>query len=320
MISDPLLGIDQTETIAGGDTFRLQTDPALIVPDGSDTFTNVVTVSGQTEFGVSCDASASSTLTRNPPPPPPVSCSDIKDITELSMVWDGLNGVDITTATGQFFPNVQNGNQITFNTVGVGNDVVLTLSGAVNGTSEFHISCSDDAMNGSEDCGSNQGNGKSDEAGLINDFLFDGMFGENGSFQCGLPNTGVVDPETPPHAGNVTGAATLDLSDNRIKWALTNTGTQDVFVVEAVVTWPAQHGQLKKMKLAGDFAKDIFDSTSPTTVPDEKAFESDPNKRKLQAGDTKIFEVEFTEDFKTNTEADYTLTITFDNGQTVSFP
>ena len=41
------------------------------------------------------------------------------------------------------------------------------------GVSVFHISCSDKDMNGVEDCGKNQGNGKSDDPLLINDWLLD---------------------------------------------------------------------------------------------------------------------------------------------------
>ncbi len=66
-----------------------------------------------------------------------------------------------------------------------GNDIDLTLSGAANGTSTFHVSCSDQEMNGSEDCGTNQGNGKDNDSG-INDWLLDGMTGEKGMFDCGL--------------------------------------------------------------------------------------------------------------------------------------
>jgi hypothetical protein len=45
------------------------------------------------------------------------------------------------------------------------------------GESEFHISCSDGSMNGVEDCGRNQGDGKGNDPGLINDWLLEGMSG-----------------------------------------------------------------------------------------------------------------------------------------------
>jgi hypothetical protein len=46
------------------------------------------------------------------------------------------------------------------------------------GVSEFHISCSDSDMNGVEDCGKNQGDGKDDDPALVNDWLLEGMNGD----------------------------------------------------------------------------------------------------------------------------------------------
>jgi hypothetical protein len=161
------------------------------------TIVNTATVTALSLYGseVSAEATAVYTGVEEPEPPPLVTCSDIKTNTALSMVLMGVNGVDIATEGGQQFFNVQNGNQITFSTVGGGNDITLTLSGGASGSSVFHISCSDEEMNGSEDCGSNQGDGKGNDSNLINTWLFDGMTGVNGSFSCMLPNTGVVDPE-----------------------------------------------------------------------------------------------------------------------------
>ena len=121
--------------------------------------------------------------------------------------------------------------------------------------------------------------------------------------------------------GDVSGAASLDLGDDKkAKWELTNDGDEDVFVTRVLVTWPFEHDQLKKIKLEGDFIKDMFDSSSPTDVPDEQVFESDSNKRKLKKGGSKKLEIEFTEGFKDHTEADYTIDVEFDNGQLLTFP
>ena len=58
----------------------------------------------------------------------------------------------------------------------------IFAAGDCNGTplgeSVFHISCSDDDMNGTEDCGKNEGDGKSDDQSKINDWLFEGMSGD----------------------------------------------------------------------------------------------------------------------------------------------
>ena len=39
-------------------------------------------------------------------------------------------------------------------------------------------------MNGPEDCGSRQGDGKSNDAGLVNDWLLDGMVDAKTALMC----------------------------------------------------------------------------------------------------------------------------------------
>jgi hypothetical protein len=324
-IVDVKLGIDQTATIPANDFLQVVTDPQLITPDATNEFTNTVIVTAESLSGAICEASDSVTVKRNPPPPPPVSCSDIKNILAVSLIWDGPGPINVVTEGGQMFEDVQTGNQITFDTPE--KDTELFISGAVNGTSKVHVSCSDDDMNGSEDCGKAAGDAKGED-GLVNLWLFDGMIGEQGSFACNLPNSGVVDPsDGGPGGGMVTGAPSLDLGDDKkVKWELTNNGAQDVFVEKVIVTWPdaaEEHDQLKKFKLEGDFAKDVYDDISPTTVPDEKAFESDPNKRKLKAGDDKKLEIEFTKEFddkSLRSQDDFTIQVEFDTGQVLNFP
>ena len=146
---------------------------------------------------------------------------------------------------------------------------------------------------------------------------------DDGEFQASdETNIGVVVPsDGGPGDGMVTGAATLDLRDDRkMKWELTNNGTEDVFITRVVVSWPYQHEQVKNFRLNGDFAKNVFDDTSPTDVPDDKPFESDANKRKLKKGDHKKLEINFTEKFKDHVQSDFTLSVEFDNGQVLNFP
>ncbi len=111
------------------------------------------------------------------------NCSDIKDITGLSMIWDGPDGVTVSTPSGTFSP-VNKGDEISFSTPS--KDTTISISGAVTGTSTFHVSCSDEDMNGPEDCGMLEGNGKKNNEGL-NLWLFEGMTGEKGSFDCTVP-------------------------------------------------------------------------------------------------------------------------------------
>jgi len=115
----------------------------------------------------------------------PFVCKDAKPIDSLSMIWDGPDGVDVTSPTGAMVAGVIYGQEVTFSGLaGLGNDIVWDISGAVEGISTFHVSCSDDDMNGPEDCGTLQGDGKNNDSGL-NLWQFEGMAGSNGiGFDC----------------------------------------------------------------------------------------------------------------------------------------
>src|SRR5206468_7765844 len=54
------------------------------------------------------------------------------------------------------------------------------------GNSAFHLSCSDDNMDGPEDCGKLEGDLKatSGQTNLINDWILAAMTGPNSSFDC----------------------------------------------------------------------------------------------------------------------------------------
>ena len=110
----------------------------------------------------------------------PFVCSDAKPIDSLSMIWGGPDGVDVTSPIGEMVAGVVNGEEVTFSGLsGLGNDIVWEITGGVDGISTFHVSCSDEEMNGPEDCGSVQGDGKSNDRGL-NLWFFEGMAGTNG--------------------------------------------------------------------------------------------------------------------------------------------
>ena len=122
-------------------------------------------------------------------PAGPFVCSDAKPIDELSMIWNGDDPVTVSTVGNdgglQEVSGITNGTVVTFDRLSdLGNDVYWQMAGAVDGESGFHMSCSDDAMNGPEDCGSPQGNNKNNDDGL-NVWLFNGMKGLDGSgFTC----------------------------------------------------------------------------------------------------------------------------------------
>jgi hypothetical protein len=261
-----------------------------------------------------------------------MSCSDIKDITAVSVIWNGLVPVDIVMESGETFLNVQPGNRITFQEANTGNDVEMTIYAAgtttpVYGSSVFHVSCSDDNMNGTDDCGTNQGDGKADDATMVNDWLLDGMTGVNGSFACGLSNTGEVAPESGggPAAGEVVGATVADLGDaKKFKWELTNNTSADRFIKEISVVWPSANGQLKKIKLGRDeFVHDAHKFAQDPTGTDysyrTEPWVSDYNKGKLKKGDTEKLEIEFTEETLYRDQTDFQVVVTFDNGDVVTF-
>ncbi len=98
------------------------------------------------------------------------------------------------------FNNVMPGDEVTVTGLaGVsGNDTYWevflagTMTPVKSGISKFHISCSDVDMNGVEDCGKNEGDGKqkSGEVGdptLVNDWLFEGMVGASSTLDCTVP-------------------------------------------------------------------------------------------------------------------------------------
>ncbi len=104
------------------------------------------------------------------------NCKDIKPITSLNLIWNGPGPVDIVSEGGQVINGINPGEVIELETAGLGNDVDVQITGDRNGSSRFHVSCSDQEMNGPEDCGSSQGNGKDNQSGL-NLWIFEGMAG-----------------------------------------------------------------------------------------------------------------------------------------------
>jgi hypothetical protein len=68
------------------------------------------------------------------------------------------------------------------------NDVYWEIFGDASGLdklgeSTFHLSCSDDGMDGAEDCGMPQGDGKN-KAGFLNDWLLEGLVDSDETLVC----------------------------------------------------------------------------------------------------------------------------------------
>ena len=172
---------------------------ALVTPDASNSLTNKVTVTGNlVPSGAVCEAMDTATVTRVPPPPPPPApfkCKDAKPLDALTMIWNGSTPDILVSASAKGVPlatlvPVSSGGEITvsgYAAADAPNDVFWELfdasSGAKLGESTFHRSCSDDDMDGPEDCGKAEGDGKG-KSGFINDWLFEGMAGNGLSLDC----------------------------------------------------------------------------------------------------------------------------------------
>ena len=118
------------------------------------------------------------------------------------MIWDGstpsvrikawkdtpgqelLADVDNITVGGEVTVDgyaPKDGNDVIWEVFVAGTDTKL-------GESVYHMSCSDDDMDGAEDCGKRQGNGKSNDGGFINDWILDGMIDAVGTLDCSPPD------------------------------------------------------------------------------------------------------------------------------------
>lgn len=130
------------------------------------------------------------------------SCSSMKPISSISMIWNGSQTINIKAWRGQpgsVLLSTQNGitpgQKVTVSGyTGSPNDVVWEIfdssSGNKIGASDFHLSCSDVDMNGPEDCGKAEGDGKG-LSGFINTWIFAGMSGANGiTIDCGNGGNG----------------------------------------------------------------------------------------------------------------------------------
>lgn len=131
-----------------------------------------------------------------PAPPGPFVCSDAKPIDSLTMIWGGAADIRIRAWKGSVgstlladIDNIAFDDEVTVNGyAGSPNDVIWEIfdAGTNNkiGESTFHVSCSDDDMNGPEDCGMPEGDGKDNKAGYINTWIFEGMAGNGLALDC----------------------------------------------------------------------------------------------------------------------------------------
>jgi serine-aspartate repeat-containing protein C/D/E len=323
--SDSFGPLGSLDLAAQGGSAEL-TRTQFVLPGVDNVFNNTLTVTGNLRpSGIACSAQDTVPLTVVVPEKPPtpeqvLTCSDIKPLTELSMIWNGANGTTVTTAAGQVFENLQEGNLINFivDRDAYGNDFAVTLSGATSGESAFHLSCSDDFMDGSDDCGSAQGNNKNDDNSLVNSFALNGMTGETGSFSCDLNNTGVVEAVLgAPSSGSVGAvrAEFKDLKKKEYKFYIHNDSNKDVFIESISVDWPTSvNGDLVEIKNGGDKIYDTETQASPVTVT---RWEKSQDKRKIKADDKKEIKIKFDDKVDKNMNK-YSVEIELSTGEVIT--
>jgi hypothetical protein len=129
------------------------------------------------------------------PPPGPFVCSSAKPIGAITMIWNGSQTININAWKGAIgstllatIDGITVGKEVTVSGyAGSPNDVIWEIFDATTGlkigNSTFHLSCSDVDMNGLEDCGKTEGDGKG-LTGYINNWIFEGMAGNGQVLDC----------------------------------------------------------------------------------------------------------------------------------------
>jgi hypothetical protein len=158
------------------------------------TTTNVATVNGDVNGDVCDPGSDAVTVDVKVPPQGSFTCSCKTSMSEVTMIWDGTQTVDVLAWNGQpgstllaSFDDVAPGDALNVTGFTVQDtvwEVYDSTTLAKLGNSVFRLTCWDRQMNGVEDCGKRQGNGKYDDPGLLNDWLLEGMADDDESLIC----------------------------------------------------------------------------------------------------------------------------------------
>lgn len=122
---------------------------------------------------------------------------------------------------------------------------------------------------------------------------------------------------SPGQCSIVEGNATA--KDRQFKWPLTNSGSAAATLTGLTLAWPQGNGRLLKIKFDGDVVWDATADWSAGGITlSTPHFATDPKKKTINSGQTRIFTLEF----QNNANADlttYTVNATFDSGCTVVF-
>jgi hypothetical protein len=151
---------------------------------------------GLKEPVANCDLTVNKTCAVLTPPSTNWVCSEAKPLDVLTMIsgfsspvkvkaWKGAVGTSTLLTT---IDNIQPGQEVSVSGyAGSPNDVYWEVFQAGTstkiGTSTFHVSCSDVDMNGPEDCGKAQGDGKA-KTGFLNSWVLEGLSGNGKTLDC----------------------------------------------------------------------------------------------------------------------------------------
>ena len=155
------------------------------------TTTNVATATGDVGGDICSPGVDQLTVDVLAPPPGSFYCSE--PINELTMIWNGAQVVDVKAWKGSVggvllgtYLGVAPGDGITVAGLGSSESTweIFLAGGAKIGESKIDPTCEDKNMNGVEDCGKNEGNGKYDLPDKINTWLLDGLKDDNDNLDC----------------------------------------------------------------------------------------------------------------------------------------
>jgi len=195
---------DKAGNIVSGETLEIgeqktfyntQTLDLGALDDQTLTLTNTAHAHAELAGGEMCDsdydqAMVSVTL----PPPGPYECE--KPYDRIGMIWKGTGNIkvkkwrgDVGSTGDAVTATVMPGDEVMHrNLTFAPNDVVWEIFDAATmvklGESKFHLSCSDSDLNGLEDCGKPQGDGKSNDPTLISTWELERVVDAGGKLNC----------------------------------------------------------------------------------------------------------------------------------------
>jgi len=157
------------------------------------TTTNVATATGDVDGAFCAPGTDQVTVGVLAPPPGSFYCS--APISELTLIWDGTQTVDVKVWSGapntstllDIFEDVAPGDAITSSGLGPSTPTyeIFHSSGSPKlGTSKFDLSCGDKSMNSLEDCGKANGDLAYNSTTLMNTWLLEGMVDSDEELAC----------------------------------------------------------------------------------------------------------------------------------------